>query len=462
MVSLLLCIGQTITAQTNIWGKNMGVIIGGMSIQSVAENNSFVINGFPSNTNPEQFIINFDNEGNQLWQTTGMRSSRSMSNWGNNIMATDSGQTIVLLDYAGNIVKTVSLSEVIASNYYIYYICRDKNTGNYYMVSTSADWSSTKWMVFIYDSNLNFVRSFSIMDSQFGDIISAFAQNSGTYLARWRYGSGVVTNKVSDIYKYDSLGNLIWTKTLLDYDDPYIIQGDDGIYFASRKYYMVNSASGSEKWEVAKLNSETGDPIWSKEWLGSVSGNFEVTCVNGILNLPGGGCLVLGQTNKTGQHDVYNPLVIGYSSQGDSLFAIEPTESSSAGEFDLGTWDNNHALILSGSIDGVSKLWKYSIPGITSVKQETPGIPKNFSLSQNYPNPFNPSTTINFSVPQSGQVTLKVYNLLGCEVATLVNENLRVGSYNAKFDASQLASGIYVYRLTAKNFTRSKKMMLMK
>ena len=85
-----------------------------------------------------------------------------------------------------------------------------------------------------------------------------------------------------------------------------------------------------------------------------------------------------------------------------------------------------------------------------------------FELSQNYPNPFNPSTEIKFTLTKGGFTTLKVYNMLGQEVATLVNENLGVGAFKATFDASNLTSGTYLYRLTANGQSISKKMMLLK
>jgi hypothetical protein len=89
-------------------------------------------------------------------------------------------------------------------------------------------------------------------------------------------------------------------------------------------------------------------------------------------------------------------------------------------------------------------------------------IPTGYALSQNYPNPFNPSTKIDFSVPQEGQVRLVVFNSLGDEVATLVNEVVPAGSYSVTFDASSLPSGMYVYRLLSGNFSESKTMMLAK
>jgi hypothetical protein len=90
------------------------------------------------------------------------------------------------------------------------------------------------------------------------------------------------------------------------------------------------------------------------------------------------------------------------------------------------------------------------------------GLPKTYSLSQNYPNPFNPSTKIEFAIPTSGLVTLRLYNVLGQEVATIVNEKLEVGSYHVTFDASKMPSGVYIYRLTAGNFVSAKKMVLLK
>ena len=89
-------------------------------------------------------------------------------------------------------------------------------------------------------------------------------------------------------------------------------------------------------------------------------------------------------------------------------------------------------------------------------------VPKKFELSQNYPNPFNPSTVINFQVPAAGKVTLKVFNILGKEVATLLNKEMNAGSHSVKFNASNLTSGLYFYTLTSGNYTSTKKMVLIK
>ncbi|MFI5144093.1 MAG: T9SS type A sorting domain-containing protein [Ignavibacteria bacterium] len=91
-----------------------------------------------------------------------------------------------------------------------------------------------------------------------------------------------------------------------------------------------------------------------------------------------------------------------------------------------------------------------------------PVITENYALSQNYPNPFNPETNIKFSIPGSGNVTLKIYDILGNLVYTLVNGYLDAGSYNYEFSGANISSGIYYYKLTAGNFSETRKMILTK
>jgi hypothetical protein len=108
-------------------------------------------------------------------------------------------------------------------------------------------------------------------------------------------------------------------------------------------------------------------------------------------------------------------------------------------------------------------MWDYDAraPKLTGV-EDLAGVPLVYSLEQNYPNPFNPSTKIEFSIPATSPVELKVYTVLGQEVATLVNETLKVGKHAVRFDASQFASGVYFYRIIAGDFISTKKMLLLK
>jgi hypothetical protein len=98
----------------------------------------------------------------------------------------------------------------------------------------------------------------------------------------------------------------------------------------------------------------------------------------------------------------------------------------------------------------------------TPIKETSGTLNKDFHLFQNYPNPFNPKTTISFTIPEGNNVTLKVYNILGNEIKTLLNEYKNAGKYSVYFDASALSSGIYMYSLKAGDFTAVRKLVLVK
>jgi hypothetical protein len=110
---------------------------------------------------------------------------------------------------------------------------------------------------------------------------------------------------------------------------------------------------------------------------------------------------------------------------------------------------------LKAAIDGLAKF----VAGVDIVNGNNP---QAYMLSQNYPNPFNPTTQIRYSVPQSGYISLKVYNLLGVEVATLFAGVRQAGNYIAAFDGKELASGMYLYRLQANNFVATKKLVVLR
>lgn len=139
--------------------------------------------------------------------------------------------------------------------------------------------------------------------------------------------------------------------------------------------------------------------------------------------------------------------------------------SNGGGNDNESTMGVNHSITLTTNAQYViaNTVWADMSPAQTvGVKEANNEIPTVYNLAQNYPNPFNPTTTINFSVPKAGFVSLKVYNLLGQEVAELVNEQLAAGNYNVNFNASNLTSGVYFYTIKSDNFVATKKMMLVK
>jgi photosystem II stability/assembly factor-like uncharacterized protein len=121
-------------------------------------------------------------------------------------------------------------------------------------------------------------------------------------------------------------------------------------------------------------------------------------------------------------------------------------------------YDNN--FIYAGT--GSNGVWKRHLSELIGIQNISSVEPDKFTLSQNYPNPFNPVTKIQFAIPKSGLTSVKIYNALGQETATLVNQNLNTGTYSVDWDAGNYASGIYFYRIRSGNYSAVKSMMLIK
>ncbi|XWN35983.1 MAG: T9SS type A sorting domain-containing protein [Balneola sp.] len=126
------------------------------------------------------------------------------------------------------------------------------------------------------------------------------------------------------------------------------------------------------------------------------------------------------------------------------------------------TRDDIAQFLITSNLDVVFVDNIYLYKGMPVSIEDPNDTPVAFALDQNYPNPFNPSTNISYSIPENGKVTLEVYNIQGQKVSTLVNEQKSAGSYSVTFDASNLASGVYMYRLISKNSVQVRKMLLIK
>ncbi|MFA7421588.1 MAG: T9SS type A sorting domain-containing protein, partial [Melioribacteraceae bacterium] len=132
-----------------------------------------------------------------------------------------------------------------------------------------------------------------------------------------------------------------------------------------------------------------------------------------------------------------------------------------------GNLDNIHVFSKALTVDEITELYQ----NVKNVAIKNPvgiednwedAIPVSFALSQNYPNPFNPTTKINYSLPKSGIVTIKLYDILGKEVGIIENGFKEAGNYKVSFDASRLASGVYIYKMVSGDFSATKKLLLLK
>jgi len=130
-----------------------------------------------------------------------------------------------------------------------------------------------------------------------------------------------------------------------------------------------------------------------------------------------------------------------------------------------GLWRNDQKayLINSDNTERPALTWlREYVPNSLAIDKRIADLPKTYKLYGNYPNPFNPTTTINYQLPTTSHLTIKVYNLLGKEVATLVDDVKQAGSHSVTFDGSGLAGGVYLYQLKTANYTDTKKCLFLK
>jgi hypothetical protein len=214
------------------------------------------------------------------------------------------------------------------------------------------------------------------------------------------------------------------------------------------------------------MNARTANMFSDKvHWPGfSQSGNQNVdpgfgASIAGVLNAGTGTNVGLLKwfavtRNGTGTTETwgYNPTQVGSAANWTPPWPLPEAADMQYSSTALKTGATDHGPIGDPNWFGI----------VLSAPQTSSAAPQTFALSQNYPNPFNPSTKIDFTIPSNSLVQLKVYNLLGQEVATLVNGTLTSGTHTVTFDASKLSSGIYMYKITAGSFVSTRKMVLLK
>jgi hypothetical protein len=205
-----------------------------------------------------------------------------------------------------------------------------------------------------------------------------------------------------------------------------------------------------------------------QQWLQTYTGSGN----NGYY---GGGLVLDSLSNvyvtgtSTNANNNYDYTTIKYNVNGTQEWLITYNSTGNLDDYSQDIKiDKNRNIFVTGGSNSAFVTIKYSQPN--SIKKISTEVPSEFNLSQNYPNPFNPSTKIKFDIPdfplmkgaRGMSVRLTIYDLLGREVATLVHEPLQPGTYEVEFDGTNYPSGVYFYRLTAGNYTNTKKLVLLK
>ncbi len=300
--------------------------------------------------------------------------------------------------------------------------------------------------------------------SQNGEItvMSDLDQSHNIYITGRSLGTG--TNFDYATIKYNSAGVQQWAARYNGpgnyYDFPYGIKAD-----GSGNVYVTGRSDGSgtsSDFATIKYNS-IGEQQWVTRYSspGMTGDGANSLAVDGSGNV-----YVTGFSPGNGTSTDY--VTIKYNSNGDQIWKIVYDNGSGNSASDIPyslVLDNTGNVFVTGASTATSFGEDFCTIKYTQsvgIRQLSSDIPEQFSLSQNYPNPFNPSTKISYELRVTNYVMLKVYDVLGNEVKTLVNEKQNAGTYEVSFDASNFSSGSYFYKLESNGYIETKKMLLIK
>lgn len=280
------------------------------------------------------------------------------------------------------------------------------------------------------------------------------------------YTMGYVTSQNQGlngaIIKYNPAGIPVWVRYYngASNGDDYLrdmkLDAAGNIYLTGTSF---NTATQND-YITVKYNS-AGTKLWESRYIGNyVNGNNSAYSM--ALDAAGN-VYVTGASFETATGT--DIVTVKYNSAGAFQWAMKNNGSvnSSFGEYAGAiALDNLNNVFVAGKNDANDGILIKYVQAPIGIQQNGTEIPEKFSLGQNYPNPFNPSTKINFSVPQSGFVSIKLYDALGKEGAEIVNKELTAGNYTADLDASSLSAGVYFYRMNSGSFTDTKKLIVVK
>jgi hypothetical protein len=397
-------------------------------------------------------IISIGNPLNAQWMQTNLGDAQI----GNNLYATDTEVLAATLNGVYSTTDTgdpwfsIGLSgrlvfDVITSNQYILAATEGTGPGVYRTSDHGSNWIETKGME--------------------GMSVWAFTKNN-SYVFAATWGNGVFRSS-DDGANWQPLGPANGGFRTIYAVGNTIFAGSDSIYF---------STNNGEKWQSRHLPYPAGD-TWCFYYTNGIlyAGDFGLyssTDLGDTWQLKYGvtfdnqGNVVDSKIIK----DItsYQNVLIASVASYDILISYDDGKNwNSFNEgFDYPDWTFAALAIKAPNIwalrQGFGNAYMRPLFNITSTEDEPLTLPNDYKLFQNYPNPFNPNTNIGFQIAGSGYITLKIYDVLGNEVETLVDDYKSAGKYEIELHAADLPTGVYFYRLTAGNFSETKKLLLMK
>ncbi|NOS84288.1 MAG: T9SS type A sorting domain-containing protein, partial [Ignavibacteria bacterium] len=328
-------------------------------------------------------------------------------------------------------------------------VCTD-NGGNVYVTGTSTINNQTTELITIkYDplGQQQWVKRYSGsagLNAEGNKIITDNLNNIYVIGKSRETGSGYDVC----IIKYDPSGNQLWLR-IVD------IPGSENVYIwefiSDGAGNLIIHGQGGLIGNFLLKYTSTGDNLWIRD----------VTEDMYHMDMDNKGNIYIAAHD---QESAYH--ILKYTPQGTRQWKVAYPDTVGKDNIIFTLSLDNAGNIFTGGAIGISGTEiecvtvKFSDP--TGIQQINEGVPGTFSLSQNYPNPFNPTTTIKFDITEESSVKVVIYDMLGREIYTLVNETMIAGSYKVDFNASDLASGTYFYRINAGDFSDIKKMILIK
>ncbi len=441
------------------------------------EDGGYIVAGYTDSFgagNSDFYLVKTNSEGDTLWTRTYGRSyykdraySVQQTTDGGYIVA---GYTESFVADSGDfyLVKTNSEGDTLWTRTYggssdEWIECVQQTTdGGYIMAGTSSSFGSGFYDFYVIktDSQGNSLWASAYGGSSYDGAYSIQQTIDGSYIVAgltWSFGGGR-----DDLYlvKMNSQGDTLWTRTYggSNFDEAESVQQTtDGGYIVAG--CTQSFGMGSVDFYLVKTDSQ-GDTLWTRTYGGS---DWEMAC--SIQQTTDGGYIAAGITKSFGA-GIYDFYLVKTDAQGDTLWTrtfggISYDEAYSVQQ----TTDGGYIVAGRTNSFGAGFYDFYLVktgPDISPAKYLEHPSPTDYTLYPNFPNPFNPYTQITYSLPKSCKVSLRIFNLLGQEIALLVNESQSAGTHTIVFNSAGLSSGIYLYRLNAENFSQTKKMVLLK
>ena len=465
-------------------------------------------------------IIKYSNTGNKIWEkeifiniSSGIDitpcfikalSSGTITVVYNFIDSTNFNKIGVLMyNQAGNLIHQNVYGGTNSESCYANSICTDKY-GSFYITGYFSNGSSAYCNTIGFDSTGNYKWAHRFPQYSYGNDITA---DSLGYIYMCGSADTMYSNKPYTLtVKYDNTGNLIWKRffgfvngTMSGYDIATKITLDDslnviigGTAFVTGYQFVVVKYNkyGVRKWYRLNSTLMGVDDITTDSKCNVYASGYQEESTGKVIKYDANGNqknmfyndneyiskIKFYKTNfiySLGGRHINNQDLLTFSILDTNLittsYYIFDPDSSNTHYWASLCFDNYGSVYAAGIYNYNISTFNYfsnffisklsQTLGITNISN---GIPDKFSLSQNYPNPFNPSTNIKYQIAKNSFVTLKVFDILGKEIATLVNEKQNSGTYESTFDARGLTSGVYFYRLTAGDFSETKKMLMIK